>query len=71
MSTIEDCRRKIASMVLIGDEVLEAYESLLLDNIEPWDADEERRRDDRMLENERDWKRVVRILVEVNDIVSV
>lgn len=58
-------------MVLIGDEVLEAYESLLLDNIEPWDADEERRRDDRMLENERDWKRVVRILVEVNDIVSV
>jgi hypothetical protein len=57
--------------VLIGDEVLEAYESLLLDIIEPWDADEERRREDRRLEKERDWKRVVRILVDVDDIVSV
>lgn len=71
ISNIEGCRRIIASIVLIGDEVLEAYESLLLDIIEPWDAEEERRREDRRLEKERDWKRVVRILVDVDDIVSV
>ncbi len=53
-------------MVLMGDEVLEAYESLLLDIMEPCDADEERRREDRRLEKERDWKREVRIL---NDVV--
>lgn len=35
ISSIEGCRRIIASIVLIGDEVLEAYESLLLDITEP------------------------------------
>jgi len=49
-------------MVLTGDEVLEAYESLLLDIIEPREAEDERRREDRRLEKERDWNRVERIL---------
>jgi hypothetical protein len=35
MSNIEGCRCMMALMVLIGDEVLEAYESRLLDIIEP------------------------------------
>lgn len=47
----------IVSMVLAGEEVLEAYESLLLDIIEPWEAEDERRSEERMLEKERDWKR--------------
>lgn len=34
----------------------------MLDMIEPCDAEDERRRELRMLEKERDWKRVVRIL---------
>jgi hypothetical protein len=54
----------IALMVLIGDEELEAYESRLLDIMEPWDVEDERRRELRMLEKERDWKRVVRILID-------
>jgi hypothetical protein len=54
----------MALMALIGDEVLEAYESRLLDIIEPWDVEDERRRELRMLEKERDWKRVVRILAD-------
>jgi len=53
----------MALIVLTGDEELEAYESRLLDIMDPWDADDERLRELRMLENERDWKRVVRILV--------
>jgi len=55
----------MALMVLIGDE-LETYESRLLDIIEPCDAEDERRRELRMLENESDWKRVVRILAGGN-----
>lgn len=56
----------MALMVLIGDEELEAYESRLLDIMEPCDAEDERRRELRMLENESDWKRVVRILAGRN-----
>jgi len=52
----------MALMVLIGDEELEAYESRLLDIMEPCEVEDERRRELRMLENESDWKRVVRIL---------
>jgi hypothetical protein len=66
MSNIEDWRCMMALMVLIGDEELEAYESRLLDNMEPCDAEDERRRELRMLENESDWKRVVRILAGRN-----
>ena len=56
----------MALMVLIGDEELEAYESRLLDDMEPCDVEDERRRELRMLENESDWKRVVRILTGRN-----
>jgi hypothetical protein len=52
----------IASIVLAGDEVLEAYESLLLEAIELREAEDDRRREDRKLEKEREWKRVERIL---------
>ncbi len=51
----------MALMVLTGDEELEAYESRLLDMMEPLDPDDERRSDDLKLEKERLWKRVVRI----------
>ena len=54
----------IALIVSIGDEVLEAYEFRLLDIMEASDADRELRREVRMLEKERDWKRVVRILTD-------
>jgi hypothetical protein len=54
----------IALMVLTGDEALEAYEFRLLDIMEPSDADRELRREVRMLEKERDRKRVVRILTD-------
>jgi hypothetical protein len=57
----------MALMVLIGDEELEAYESRLLDMIEPCEVEDERRRELRMLEKERDWKRVVRILANENE----
>ena len=50
----------IALIVLIGDK-LEAYESRLLDIMELSDVEEERRREVRMLEKLRDWKREVRI----------
>ena len=43
----------MALMVLIGDDEFEAYESLLLDIMDRCDADEERRRELRMLEKER------------------
>jgi hypothetical protein len=54
----------IALIVLIGDELFEAYESRLLDIMDPSDGDLERRKDVRMLEKEEeiDWKREVRIL---------
>jgi hypothetical protein len=51
----------IALIVSIGDEELEAYESRLLDIMELFDGEEERRREVRMLEKLRDWKREVRI----------
>ena len=44
----------MALMVLIGDDEFEAYESLLLDIMDRCDADDERRRELRMLEKERD-----------------
>jgi hypothetical protein len=52
----------IALIVLTGEDELEAYESRLLDIIEPLEVEEDRRRELRMLEKDRDWKRVVRIL---------
>jgi len=57
----------IALIVLIGDELFEAYESQLLDIVDPSDGDLERRKDVRMLEKEEeiDWKREDRILPEV------
>jgi len=51
-------------IVLTGDEVLEAYEFRLLETTELSDADLELRKEVRMLEKERDWKRVVRILTD-------
>jgi hypothetical protein len=44
----------MALMVLMGDVVFEAYESRLLDMMEPFDVDDERRRDVRRLEKESD-----------------
>jgi hypothetical protein len=53
----------IALMVLTGDEEeFDTYESRLLDMMEPFEVDELRRRDDRKLEKESEWKRVVRML---------
>jgi len=52
----------MALIVLIGDDVLEAYELRLLDNLELFDGEELRRKEVRMVENERDWKREVLIL---------
>lgn len=53
-------------MVLIGDdEVCETYESRLEDMTELFEVDELLRRDDRRLEKDREWKRVVRILTGV------
>ena len=59
----------IALIVSIGEELLlEVYESRLLDIVERFDVDEERRRDVRILENERDperdWKREVRMIAD-------
>jgi hypothetical protein len=56
----------IALIVLMGDEELEAYESRLLDIMELFEGDEERRREVRMLEKEEemDWKREVRIIAD-------
>lgn len=54
----------MALMVLTGEEVLEAYEFRLLEIMELSDADLELRKEVRMLEKERDWKRVVRILTD-------
>jgi len=51
-------------IVLTGDEVLEAYEFRWLETMELSDADLELRKEVRMLEKERDWKRVVRILTD-------
>lgn len=51
----------MALIVLTGEEELEAYESLLLDMMDPLEPDDERRREDLMLEKDREWKRVVRI----------
>lgn len=56
----------MALIVLIGEEEFEAYESRLLDIMEESEGDRDRRaeKDVRMLEKERDWKRVVRIVAE-------
>jgi hypothetical protein len=56
----------MAVMVLRGleTEVLDEYESRLLDDMidDPLEDDLERRRDERMLEKEREWNLEVRIL---------
>jgi hypothetical protein len=51
----------IALIVLMGDDAREAYESRLLDTTELLDGDRLRRKEVRMEEKERDWKREVRI----------
>lgn len=53
----------MALMVVTGEEEFDANESRL-DIIELSDGERERRREVRMLEKERDWKRVVRILTD-------
>lgn len=50
-------------MVLIGEDVFEAYEFLLLERTELPDGEVVRRKEVRMLEKDRDWKREVRILL--------
>jgi len=52
----------IALIVSIGEEVLEAYELRLLDMREMFEGEDERRKEVRMLEKLRDWKREVRML---------
>ena len=54
----------MALIVLIGEDVCEAYELRLLDSKELWDRTEERRKDVRMLEKEMDWKREDLILLD-------
>jgi len=44
----------MALIVLMGDEELDAYESRLLDIVERFDVDDERRREERMEEKESD-----------------
>ena len=51
----------IALMALIGEDEFDAYESRLLDIMELFEGDCVRRKDVRMVEKERDWKREVRI----------
>jgi hypothetical protein len=52
----------IALIVSIGEDVLEAYELRLLDMREMFEGEDERRKEVRMLEKLRDWKREVRML---------
>lgn len=59
----------MALMVLMGDDEVEAYESRLPDMMEPCEADDERRRDERMLEKEREWKREVLMVATVWGVV--
>lgn len=55
----------MALIVSMGEDEFEMYESRLLENTErPVDVDRERRKEVRMLENEMDWKREVRILAD-------
>jgi hypothetical protein len=54
----------MALMVVTGEEEFEAYEFRLLDIMELSEGERERRREVRMLEKERDWKRAVRILTD-------
>lgn len=55
----------IALIVLMGDEAREAYELRLLDTTELLDGDRLRRKEVRMEEKERDWKREVCMFVGV------
>tara|TARA_R110002060_G_scaffold40992_6_gene52381 strand:- start:28 stop:237 length:210 start_codon:yes stop_codon:yes gene_type:complete len=64
MNNMDGCLCIIALMVLTGDDELEAYESRLLDMMEPFEPDDERRSDDLKLEKDREWKRVVRIFAD-------
>jgi len=56
----------IALIVLMGDDVFEAYEFRLLDIMESFDGEELRRKDVRMVEKERDWKREGRIFADTS-----
>jgi len=51
----------MALIVLIGDEEFEVYELRLLEVMEPFDEDD-RRNEVRMLEKEKDWKPVERMI---------
>jgi len=52
----------MALIVLMGDDVFEAYELRLLDIIELFDGEDVRRNEVRMVEKDRDWKREVRMV---------
>ena len=47
----------IALIVLMGDELFEAYELRLLDDVELFDMEELRRNEVRMVDIDSDWKR--------------
>lgn len=70
MSNIDGCLCRIALISVMGDEVvleLKVHEFLSVVEVEE-EREEERRKEVRMLEmeEERDWKRVVRILNELS-----
>lgn len=52
----------MALIVLMGDDVFEAYELRLLDIIELFDGEDVRRNEVRMVEKDSDWKREVRMV---------
>jgi len=52
----------IALIVVMGEDVLDAYESRLLDIEELFEGEDARRRDERMVEKESDWNREVRMV---------
>lgn len=62
ISSIEGCRCMMALIVLMGDDVFEAYELRLLDIIELFDGEDVRRNEVRMVEKDSDWKREVRMV---------
>jgi len=60
----------IALIVVMGEDVLDAYESRLLDIEELLDGEDARRRDERMVEKERDWNREVRMVAVKEEVRS-
>jgi len=55
----------MALMVLTGPEAVEAYDSRPVELMELPDGEEERRREPRMLEKEKDERRVERMMLVV------